>query len=526
MNRLHRLHQLGPTPRPRVPARGTPTIHGTVRSHSERTATRGDVAGAYIVGPALAAGLGSGVEQSYIVGPPLAGGLRGAAGLGCGAGLGAGWIGILLSCILALSSLLFAPHAFAASNGRIYGQLLNGTNHNAPVAGQSVTLQMAQGSSARDLTKVTTDVHGAFSFPNLSTDSSTGYALFTDYEGAQYTSDLVHLDKKPVQQVNLTIYEATTSTAKVAVLQATILFHKPDASKNSVTVSELYLFQNLDTRTYVGSLNTGNGTSKPNALLFSLPVGARNVSLSNGFNGYHAIAVNTGFASDAALPPGSSEFSFSFDIPYTASTYDFRYDVMLPTVQLSLMVPTELHATSSAMTSQGITTADNHPYLLLQGQKLLQGNEVHAEIEGLPVNKALIPSDNSINPVILWLIAGLLVMLAILAVTWFLYRSRRQNQSQVSAKRGKVTSAKTAKSVKTPQTAKSASASSKAAQANGNGNGNRSNSPKEQEQALLQELLALDKSFEAGKLSKAVYQEKRARTKARLRALMSEKEAL
>ena len=48
-------------------------------------------------------------------------------------------------------------------------------------------------------------------------------------------------------------------------------------------------------------------------------------------------------------------------------------------------------------------------------------------------------------------------------------------------------------------------------------------SDKEKEQALLQELLDLDKAFEAGKLTKKVYQERRAKTKARLRAIMREK---
>jgi hypothetical protein len=41
---------------------------------------------------------------------------------------------------------------------------------------------------------------------------------------------------------------------------------------------------------------------------------------------------------------------------------------------------------------------------------------------------------------------------------------------------------------------------------------------------LLQELLDLDKAFEAGKLSKAVYQERRTKTKARLRNLLKEQE--
>ena len=48
-------------------------------------------------------------------------------------------------------------------------------------------------------------------------------------------------------------------------------------------------------------------------------------------------------------------------------------------------------------------------------------------------------------------------------------------------------------------------------------------SDKEKEQALLQELLDLDKAFEAGKLTKKVYQERRAKTKARLRTIMHQK---
>ena len=50
-------------------------------------------------------------------------------------------------------------------------------------------------------------------------------------------------------------------------------------------------------------------------------------------------------------------------------------------------------------------------------------------------------------------------------------------------------------------------------------------SPKDRKEALMHELLELDKEFEAGKLSKATYQERRARTKARLRTLISEQEA-
>src|SRR6266436_2190654 len=60
-----------------------------------------------------------------------------------------------------IGALAMPAHA-AAGTGRIYGQLLDGTKHDAPVVGQSVTLQMAQGNNTRDLLNVTTDAHGEF----------------------------------------------------------------------------------------------------------------------------------------------------------------------------------------------------------------------------------------------------------------------------------------------------------------------------------------------------------------------------
>jgi hypothetical protein len=305
-------------------------------------------------------------------------------------------------------------------------------------------------------------------------------------------SDLVSLDSKPVQQVNLTVYEATTSTAKVAILQATVLLHQPDAQKGTLTVSEVFFFKNLDLSTYVGSLDASKG--KPDALLFSLPRGARNVSLGGGFDGYKVIQVDRGFATDAALPPGNTQFSFSFEVPYSTSYYDFSYDIMYPTVQLSVLVPPDIHATSGALISQGVITADSHPYHLFKAEQLLTNQEVHVELEGLPAHTATTTS-SALSPAIVWLIVALTLMLVVLVVTWLVFRSTRRRSL---SRHGQPQSGKATKSSSSPS--------------------------KDRQQALLQELLDLDKAFEAGKLSKAVYQERRAKTKARLRNLLKEQE--
>ena len=400
---------------------------------------------------------------------------------------------IATSVLVAIACITFmsfsSPSAHAAGPGRIFGQLLDGTHKNAPVARQSVTLQMAQGNTATDLASVTTDARGSYAFGNLSTGKTISYSLYIRYRGAQYNSALITLNTKPVQQVNLTVYQATTSTANMAIVRATVLLHKPDAKKGIIPVSELVIFRNLDLRTYVGSLDASHG--KPNALRFSLPHTARNVSLGKGFDGYKAIQVDRGFATDAPVPPGDSQFAFTFDMPYTTSSYDFDYTIVYPTVQLALLILLEIHSTSDT-------------YNLLQANALLANKQVHVQLDGLP---AITPATNSTapNPTTNWLIVVLLIMAIILFGTWFLYRSAHRHASR------KKRSQQKQQRQQRQQQGKNVSVPAKTAKTADN------------EQVLLQELLVLDKALEAGKITKAVYQERRAKTKARLRALMSEK---
>jgi len=412
---------------------------------------------------------------------------------------------VLLSCCVFICS---SPAAHAQSTGRIYGQLLDGSNKNAYLAGQRVTLQMAQGNTASDLSSATTDGHGAYSFAGLSTGKTISYAIYIRYRGAQYTSTIVSLDTKPVQQVNLTVYEATTSMANIAIIRATILLHPADKQKGIIPVAELFIFRNLDSHTYVGSLDASNG--KPNALRFSLPHTARNVSLGKGFDGYTAIQVDSGFASNAAIPPGDSQFAFSFDMPYTASSYDFNYTVVYPTVLLTFLVSSGIQASSDTLTSQGPITSEQQTYNLLQAKTLLANKEVHVQLDGLPALPvvAITPAATSSNAGVPWLVIVLLIMAAILSVTGVVYRSVSRQATSMYGKNGPHGKQRPKQQVQREHKAAPIRADPKVG---------------EGEKALLQELLELDKGYEAGKMKKAVYQERRAKIKAKLRALMGEK---
>ncbi len=425
-------------------------------------------------------------------------------------------------CMLVMSALLFlgsslpvAAHAWVGGNGRIVGQLVDGSKKNVPIAGQTMTLQLAQGDNAQDVATTKTDAQGKYSFGNLATDKTINYAVYTRYQGAQYTTDLIALDSKPTQQINLTAYEATSSSARIAVLDGTILVSEPDPVRATITISEVYFFKNLDVYSYVGSLNASKG--KPNALLFSLPPQARNISLGMGFNGYNVIQVDRGFASDAAVPPGNSQFSFSYQVPYSGSSYDFSYTAQYATVQLSLLVPPSLQVTPKSLTSSGLITANQHPYRSFKAAQLLAQQGVQAQLSGLTAPSSASAS-SPLNNNLIWLLALLFAMVVVIFATALIARMRvpfgRRKERTLrgqQARRGGARGGREGDKEK-PEKVERHDARGK-------------REPKDRQEALLQELLELDKKYEAGKLTKAVYQERRAKTKARLRAIMSEEEA-
>jgi hypothetical protein len=428
---------------------------------------------------------------------------------------------ILLAFILLLSPLPASAHAIT-NTGRIYGQLLDGTKRNVAVAGQSVTLQMAQGDNARDLTHVSTDARGMFSFTGLNTDKTINYALYSLYQGAQYYTDLIDLSTRPVQHINLTVYDATASIANIAIVQANVLIDKADAQSNLITLSENYIFENLSLTTYVGSLQSHG--SKPNALRFSLPKNARNVSLRSGFDGYQVIQVDSGFATDAAVPPGMSQFAFSYQIPYTTSNYDFRYTVVYPTVNLSLLVPLNIHASSAAMNSQGPVNANQRTFQQFNAKKLLAGAQIHVQLDGLPETQQS-TNPQSLNQNMLWIILAILFMLAIVSVTWFVYRiSRRQattsqKQTPQASRRGGGGMVEGVEPLGRPKTTNGEEGVEPLGRPMSSDDAHASQN--DQQEALFQELLRLDKAYEAGTIKKSEYDEQRARTKTQLRSLMS-----
>ncbi len=187
-------------------------------------------------------------------------------------------------CALALAVPVAAAHGSTNQDdvGMISGTLVNGTHGSAPVAGQSVTLQLTLGAQAQDLTTATTDAMGHFSFGSLATGAQYVYAVYTRYEGGLYSTSAIRLNGNTTQQTTLTIYEVTSSDASLSASNVILLVRQPRPENGLIGIGEFVTLKNTGNTAFVGSTAPANGL--PMGLLrFALPSGAANLTPGLGF---------------------------------------------------------------------------------------------------------------------------------------------------------------------------------------------------------------------------------------------------
>jgi len=435
-----------------------------------------------------------------------------------------------IACLLALlmlGILAWSPalaHTRTAGiahggTGHIYGRLLDGSKNNSPLAGQTVTLQVAQGNNSKDAQTTITDAGGNYSFSSLSNDKTLTYAVYIRYQNANYSSDSLSLVNQPEQKVDLTVYDATTDSSKMAVIESTLLVKQVDSQRHVLNVSAIFAFKNLDGRAFVGSLDATQG--RPKALFFPLPAGARAISLQKGLIGYRAIQAGNGFATDAMVPPGDSEFSYGFEVPYTGTSFNYDYKAIYPTLGVSLLVPTQYHVSSPDITPKGVVNNADRPYNLYTAANLPPERQVVMKIEGLPqapesVTGTGTGTSSGLNSI--WVIVLIIVLVGLVILLWNIVRIVRVKMG-LEPEEGKRDKAR-------GRGSKHATAEKKAtSRAQHEDEEAHSSSQEKRRKALMEELLELDKEYEAGKISKSAYQEKRNKTKALLRTIMREQEA-
>ncbi len=324
-----------------------------------------------------------------------------------------------LALALALAWAWPAVAAHAAGTGRIDGTLVDGTTGGTPLAGQSVTLLHQAGSALEQAGTTVTDARGEFHFSGLAAGSGDLYAATVTYQGATYSTDVLVLAENAATRVTLLAYQATSSDALIGIGPVAIQIEPPNVASGLINVAELVTVVNAGQRTFVGSA-TPSGGRPMNLLRFALPAGATNIVTRTGFENAQTIQVDKGFATTATVPPGQTQFSFTFAFPYDGTRAAFSYKAIYPTARVLVVAPTSLRLLAPDLKATS-APAGAGSIQVWQSQAVPAGASVSVGLTGLPV-----PGERSnLSAAALDALGALLALLALGALVYALRRGAR-----------------------------------------------------------------------------------------------------
>jgi hypothetical protein len=265
---------------------------------------------------------------------------------------------VLIGCLML--ALAFGPRvpvagarakATALATGNVSGVVVNGTHQNAYLAGQKVILQRTEGNSTQDVATTVTDGSGKFSFTNLASNASDLYAAYTKFQGGLFSSQAVKLGSGGTA-LQLTVYDTTNDDTALRVSVATLLVRQPRPVNGLMGIGEIVTLENTGTTAFVGTL-TGDASKPMRLLRFATPPNASDLSLGIGFDGSQVVTTDKGFGSTATVPPGTTDFAFSIDIPYTGTVANLSFKPVYPASRIVVLVPLNMVVGGRDFVGQG-----------------------------------------------------------------------------------------------------------------------------------------------------------------------------
>ncbi len=186
----------------------------------------------------------------------------------------------------------------------------------------------------------TVGIRGVFSFDNISLVEGLTYIATLDYQDVAYGSAFVQYDGVGEDiQLDIEVYEATVDPEVIGIGRLHIIV---DFDGGNLRVSELYIFDNLGDRVFVGpSGRPGGGTVE-----LPLPGGAMNPTVERSMGDSLIPATNSVlpgegvFRDTLAVRPGagSQQLMLSYVIPYDGeATVEHR--LLYPAGSVSLFLP-------------------------------------------------------------------------------------------------------------------------------------------------------------------------------------------
>ncbi len=238
--------------------------------------------------------------------------------------------------IYLLFFLLIIQTSLIAQKGEIWGKIYNGSEDSSLVADKDVQLFVYRGHNLIDdssCVKKTTS-KGKYRLTTLPVDSSLIYYPRVNYHDIIYYGNGVRITKNQFRvQSDVVVYDTTSEKKNIFVPMEHLFLTQQD---EKILVKEIFLFENRGKKTYMGQKATSENVHY--VLEFPLPAGSENLEiLSPEAQNSVAVENNTLYETDL-LPPGTRQFSYQLQIPYTGNKWQYARPVIYPTGGVNIFV--------------------------------------------------------------------------------------------------------------------------------------------------------------------------------------------
>jgi hypothetical protein len=336
---------------------------------------------------------------------------------------------------VALLLLSWAVPGAAAPTGTIRGRVINEST-GEPQAGVDVVLVGADenGDDRQEITD-TTDDAGRYEFGELPTGDDRFYVLDVRYEGGLFPSSAITIPadttRRPVIETQIRVWSTTTDPASI-VIERDNMFVVPN--EEGVGIVESLTIANLSEDAYIGrgAANTTDEDRPIPSLGFSLPPGADETGVSiieSDLDLPELMRTSFGFAVTTAIPPGTTDLTFSYSVPGTAGSYDLSRRALYPILDLSVYVTDPLELSSPRLSSKGEVDIEDKSYVRFATDDTLDAGD---SVQMLALAEA------GTSPGLLLGMAGVLLLVLGLGLfpVWT-YRRRGSDGSEVAPADGR-----------------------------------------------------------------------------------------
>jgi hypothetical protein len=382
-----------------------------------------------------------------------------------------------------VATFALGPTALAQTTGTIDGTVVNGTEQ-APAADIDVSVQLFASQGDLGLLEGTTDAKGRFSFDALP-PGVAGYQVIANYGGAEYRGIAQAYTPGVPTNATLTVFEPTIDPGDVTYTDYIVWV---DQTEGAFAVQHDLRFANAGTTAYIGQGGE--------VVTIELPPGATNPQFLGTFLETPGEISGDTYVSSAPIVPGESTATLRFEAP---SLPNLSVPLAFPATSFQLYVPQGIDVRSDLLSLEGTITDQGRTYGVYSAQNLAPETVIDAALTQAP-------ADGSQGTAIRILLGVAALVAAGVIVAWFL-RRRRASKALAKSPRG----AKAAADRPMPREARA-----EAGAADPAGNGHAVAALDEDAELIIDEIAALDLSFDKGLLDERTYKRLRVAAKDRL----------